>query len=80
MCYVVGMKHVFTSALRTIRKQKGLSQEAFGAACGLPRTRICNIESERFGLSEQSLGHILACIGMTWELFGKYCDEEMKTS
>jgi transcriptional regulator with XRE-family HTH domain len=45
----------FGERVRELRKAKGLSQEAFAAACGLDRTYISGIERGRRNVSLRNI-------------------------
>ena len=54
----------FGERLRTVRKQKGLSQESLGLACDLDRTYIGGIERGERNVSLINIHKIAAALGV----------------
>lgn len=55
----------FGQRLRELRNAKGLSQEAFAAACGLDRTYISGIERGRRNVSLRNIEVIAKALGVS---------------
>jgi transcriptional regulator with XRE-family HTH domain len=55
----------FGLRVRELRKAKGLSQEAFAAACGLDRTYISGIERGRRNVSLRNIEVIADALGVS---------------
>lgn len=55
----------FGQRLRELRNAKGLSQEAFAAACGLDRTYISGIERGRRNVSLRNIEVIADALGVS---------------
>ena len=51
--------------VRTLRKQRGLSQEALALECGISRNMIIHIESGQRGILAERLGDIAEALGIT---------------
>jgi transcriptional regulator with XRE-family HTH domain len=55
----------FGQRLRELRNAKGLSQEAFAAACGLDRTYISGIERGRRNVSLRNIEVVADALGVS---------------
>jgi transcriptional regulator with XRE-family HTH domain len=55
----------FGQRVRELRKAKGLSQEAFAAACGLDRTYISGIERGRRNVSLRNIEVVADALGVS---------------
>jgi transcriptional regulator with XRE-family HTH domain len=55
----------FGMRIRELRKNKGLSQEAFAAKCGLDRTYISGIERGRRNVSLRNIEVIATTLGIS---------------
>src|SRR5207253_1686344 len=55
----------FGARLRELRQTKGLSQEAFAAACGLDRTYISGIERGKRNVSLRNIEVLANALGMS---------------
>src|SRR5947207_14067901 len=55
----------FGQRVRELRKAKGLSQEAFAAACGLDRTYISGIERGKRNVSLRNIEAIAKAFGLS---------------
>jgi len=51
--------------LRELRREKGVSQEAFAAMCGLDRTYISGIERGKRNVSLRNIEVIALALGIT---------------
>ena len=61
----------FGQRVRELRKAKGLSQEAFAAACGLDRTYISGIERGVRNVSLRNIEVIATALGISISEFTK---------
>ena len=55
----------FGERLRTLRKERGLSQEAFAGLCGLDRTYIGGIERGERNVSLRNIEVIAKALGLS---------------
>jgi transcriptional regulator with XRE-family HTH domain len=55
----------FGQRVRQLRQDKGLSQEAFGGACGLDRTYISGIERGKRNVSLRNIEVIARALGIS---------------
>ena len=55
----------FGERLRTLRKKRGLSQEAFASLCGLDRTYVGGIERGERNVSLRNIAIIARALGVT---------------
>jgi transcriptional regulator with XRE-family HTH domain len=55
----------FGERVRALRKQTGLSQEAFAAKCGLDRTYISGIERGKRNVSLRNIQIIARALGIS---------------
>ena len=55
----------FGQRVRKLRQAKGLSQEAFGADCGLDRTYISGIERGKRNVSLRNIEVIAKALGIS---------------
>jgi transcriptional regulator with XRE-family HTH domain len=55
----------FGERMRLLRKQRGLSQEAFAAKCGLDRTYISGIERGRRNVSLRNIAVIAKALDIS---------------
>jgi transcriptional regulator with XRE-family HTH domain len=60
-----GIVERFGKRVQSLRKERGLSQEAFAAACGLDRTYISGIERGRRNLSLRNIEVIAKALRVT---------------
>jgi transcriptional regulator with XRE-family HTH domain len=64
-----GFLRKFGQTIKSIRENKGLSQEAFAEICGLHRTYISGIENGDRNISVSNLNQIIANLGISWYEF-----------
>lgn len=57
--------HLFGKKVRQLRKERGLSQEAFADVCGLDRTYIGGIERGERNISLRNLSVIAKGLGIS---------------
>lgn len=62
--------------LRSLRQQRGLSQEDLAAKAGMHRNYIGGIERGEKSPTFNSVARILAALGVTWTELGKELDGE----
>jgi transcriptional regulator with XRE-family HTH domain len=63
------LRKVFAANVRRLRKDAGLSQEAFADLCGLHRTYIGSIERAERNVSIDNVARIAAALSVEgWEL------------
>ncbi|HEU0300146.1 MAG TPA: helix-turn-helix transcriptional regulator [Longimicrobium sp.] len=62
--------------LRSLRQQRGLSQEDLAAKAGMHRNYIGGIERGEKSPTINSVSRILAALGVTWTELGKALDGE----
>ena len=55
----------FGQRIRELRKEKGLSQEAFAAECGLDRTYVSGIERGKRNVSLRNIEVIAKALGIS---------------
>ena len=62
--------------LKSLRVEKGLSQDQASAVCGYPRATIGHIENGRIQLDQSRIRHIVSSYGLEFEKFLKLMGEE----
>ncbi len=63
------------AVLRSLRQQRGLSQEDLAVKAGMHRNYIGGIERGEKSPTFNSVARILATLGVTWTELGKALDE-----
>jgi transcriptional regulator with XRE-family HTH domain len=61
--------------LRSLRQQRGLSQEELAGRSGLHRNYVGGVERGEKSPTINSVSRILAALGVTWTELGKALDE-----
>lgn len=62
--------------LRSLRRQKGFSQDRASALCGYSRPTIGHIENGRIELTAERIKHIVNCYGFSFSEFEKSLEQE----
>lgn len=70
----------FGKAIRKLRLEKGLSQEAFAAKCGLDRTYISSIERGKRNVALKNIALISSALDISMSKLFKEVDSDNPSS